>query len=84
MLNVLRVGKAAPIYSRRYFSEVIHSAGVGRWWARVFDAKSAFCADFVRAFGGDERAVARDDLLLAFEVHSGVPGGGWGLQADVS
>jgi len=81
MLKVLGIGKAASVYSRRYFSEIIHGAGMGRWWARVFDAESAFCADFVRTFGGDERAVAGDDLLLAFEVHaSGVAGGGGGCR----
>ncbi len=83
MLNVLGIGKAAPIYPRRYRSEIIHRAGVGRWRARVFDAEGAFRDDFVRALGGDERAVARDDLLLTFEVHpsGGVAGGGWGSQA---
>ena len=81
MLNVLGIGKAASVYPRRYFSEIVHGAGMGRWWARVLDAESAFRADSVRAFGGDERAVAGDDLLLAFEVHaSGVPSGGGGCR----
>lgn len=82
MLHVLGIGKAAPIYPRRYRSEIIHRAGVGRWRARVFDAEGAFRDDFVRALGGDERAVAGDDLLLAFEVHpsGGVASGGGGRR----
>ena len=78
MLNVLGIEKAASVYSRCYFSEIVHSAGMGRWWARVFDVECAFCADFVRGLGGDERAVAGDDLLLASEVHSSEAAGvGW-------
>jgi len=44
---------------------------VGRWWARVFDAQSAFGIDFVWSLGRNQRAVAGDNLLLAFGIHGG-------------
>jgi len=71
MIDIIGVRKAAAVDSRSYFSEVVDRAGVGRWWAGVFDAQSAFGIDFVWSLGRNQRAVAGDDLLLAFGIHGG-------------
>ena len=74
MIDVFRVGKAAPVYPRSHFSEIIDSPGVGRWRTGVFNAESAFGTGLIGALGRDQGAMARDDSLLALSIHGGCGG----------
>lgn len=76
MINILRIGKAAPVYPWSYLSEVVDRTRMWRWGPRVFNAEGAFSTGLIWGLGRDQRTVARDDFLLTCGIHGKRRGGG--------